>query len=86
MGQTWAAICSVMLRYCNQLDGDVSQARAVTDPSTLFDFLYYNLVFSVRVLCSGVLVGLPHCCGFWRLFRPTFAENDNLITMDIVNN
>ena len=40
----------------------------------------------VRVLCSGVLVGLPHCCGFWRLFRPTFAENDNLIIMDIVNN
>jgi len=27
-----------------------------------------------------------HLPAVGRLFRPTFAENDNLITMDIVNN
>jgi len=29
----------------SKLDGDVSQARAVTDPSILFYFLSYNSVF-----------------------------------------
>ena len=66
-----------------KLDGDVSQTRAFTDSSMLFTFSTITW-FLIRELCRGVLVGLPHCCGFWRLFRPTFAENDNLITTDIV--
>ena len=69
-------------RVAQKVDVVVRQARAVTDPSILTP-PFYNTFLS-RELCSGVLVGLPHFCGFWRLFRPTFAEDDIFIT--VVNN
>ena len=63
---------------------DVSQARAVTS-SILFSFLCYKFVF--RFVSSAVVSwwGCHNVVAFCRLFRPAFAENDNLITMGIVN-
>ena len=40
-----------------------------------------SLIF--RIYIYAMYFRLP---AVGRLFRPTFAENDNLITMDIVNN
>ena len=73
-------------RVLYQLDGDVSQTRAVADSSALFTFHHHTLVFQ---FASSAVVSWWGChivVAFGAFFRPTFAENDNLITMDIVNN